>query len=184
MITFRVAYLIATGVPAEAIMLVTFTRRAAREMIHRLEPLIGEQANRVWAGTFHHIGNRLLRRAAPLLGYQPNFTILDSEDQLDLIRLAMDDAGLTGTGKMAPRPAEVQHLISFAANIDRPLAEVSPSAMPSWPMGRAIARSRGLCRPQARRQLHGLRRPALQWGRLIREFPEQARSRAGCSATC
>src|SRR5262249_17339596 len=96
-ITFRVAYLIASGVPADTIMLVTFTRRAAREMVHRLESLIGEQATRVWAGTFHHIGNRLLRRAATLLGYQPNFTILDGEDQLDLIRLAMDDAGFTGS---------------------------------------------------------------------------------------
>ena len=67
-ITFRVAYLIAGGVPASSIMLVTFTRRAAREMVHRLETLIGEQANQVWAGTFHHIGNRLLRRAAHAAG--------------------------------------------------------------------------------------------------------------------
>src|SRR5437870_3582443 len=63
-ITFRVAYLIALGVPAGSIMLVTFTRRAAREMVRRLESLIGEQASQVWAGTFHHIGNRLLRRTA------------------------------------------------------------------------------------------------------------------------
>ena len=102
-ITYRVAYLIATGVPAESIMLVTFTRRAAREMVRRLEPLIGQQASRVWAGTFHHIGNRLLRRAAALLGYQPNFTILDSEDQLDLIRLAMDDAGLDRHRQAGPQ---------------------------------------------------------------------------------
>ncbi|HKI21169.1 MAG TPA: UvrD-helicase domain-containing protein, partial [Isosphaeraceae bacterium] len=73
-ITYRVAYLIATGVPAGSIMLVTFTRRAAREMVRRMELLIGQQAAKVWAGTFHHIGNRLLRRAAALLGYQPNFT--------------------------------------------------------------------------------------------------------------
>src|SRR4051794_41979587 len=63
-ITYRVAYLIARGVPADAILLVTFTRRAAREMIGRLEALIGPQATRGWAGTFHHIGNRLLRRPA------------------------------------------------------------------------------------------------------------------------
>src|ERR1700729_182201 len=55
-ITYRVAYLIASGVPAGSIMLVTFTRRAAREMVRRLESLIGEQGNQVWAGTFHHIG--------------------------------------------------------------------------------------------------------------------------------
>src|ERR1700745_82421 len=88
-ITYRVAYLIAKGVPAESILLVTFTRRAAREMVGRLEGLIGAQATRVWAGTFHHIGNRLLRRAAGALGFGPNFTILDSEDQQDLIKLAM-----------------------------------------------------------------------------------------------
>jgi DNA helicase-2/ATP-dependent DNA helicase PcrA len=174
-ITFRVAYLIAAGVPAEAIMLVTFTRRAAREMIHRLEPLIGEQANRVWAGTFHHIGNRLLRRAAPLLGYQPSFTILDSEDQLDLIRLAMDDAGLTGTGKMAPRPAEVQHLISFAANVARPLAEVMAerrAELAEW-----AERIEKVATAYAGRKLAANCMDyddlLLQWGRLTREFPDQ-----------
>src|SRR5438270_11221940 len=82
-ITYRVAYLIAKGVPAESILLVTFTRRAAREMVGRLEGLIGPQASKVWAGTFHHIGNRLLRRSAEVLGFGPNFTILDGEDQLD-----------------------------------------------------------------------------------------------------
>src|SRR5436309_16090013 len=66
-ITYRVAYLIARGVPAESILLVTFTRRAAREMVGRLESLIGPEAAKVWAGTFHHIGNRLLRRSAQLL---------------------------------------------------------------------------------------------------------------------
>src|SRR4029078_10230333 len=97
-ITYRVAYLIARGVPAGAILLVTFTRRAAREMVRRLETLIGREAGNVWAGTFHHAGNRLLRRPARLLGYEPNFTILDSEDQLDPIKLAMDDAGVLGGG--------------------------------------------------------------------------------------
>ena len=140
-ITYRVAYLIAKGVPPESILLVTFTRRAAREMVGRLEALIGPQAARVWAGTFHHIGNRLLRRSARVLGYGPNFTILDSEDQLDLIRLAMDDAGLFGTGKMAPKPALVQHLISFAFNVGRPLAEVDRRS-PSRPRRRGRPSSR------------------------------------------
>src|SRR5437763_10094192 len=93
-ITYRVAHLIAEGVPASSILLVTFTRRAAREMVGRLETLIGPQAAQVWAGTFHHIGNRLLRRSAETLGFGSNFTILDGEDQADLLRLAMDDAGL------------------------------------------------------------------------------------------
>ena len=62
-ITYRVAYLISKGVPPSSIMLVTFTRRAAREMVNRLQTLVGEQATRVSTDTFHHIGNRLLRRA-------------------------------------------------------------------------------------------------------------------------
>src|SRR4051795_7685866 len=123
-ITYRVAYLIAKGAPPESILLVTFTRRAAREMLARLDALIGPQAARVWAGTFHHIGNRLLRRSAERLGYGPNFTILDSEDQLDFIRLAMESGGLVGTGKMAPKPALVLHLISYAFNVQRPLSEL------------------------------------------------------------
>jgi DNA helicase-2/ATP-dependent DNA helicase PcrA len=174
-ITFRVAYLIASGVPADAIMLVTFTRRAAREMVHRLEPLIGEQASRVWAGTFHHIGNRLLRRSAALLGYQPNFTILDGEDQLDLIRLAMGDAGLLGTGTMAPKPAQVQHLISYALNIGRPLAEHVNERHPGlvgW-----LPQLEAAAREYARRKLAANCMDyddlLLQWARLIEEFPDQ-----------
>src|SRR3954471_22604205 len=81
-ITYRVAYLIAKGVPPESILLVTFTRRAAREMIGRLEALIGPDAHRVWAGTFHHIGNRLLRRSAERLRYGHHLTILHGEGQL------------------------------------------------------------------------------------------------------
>ncbi len=174
-ITYRVAYLIASGVPPEAIMLVTFTRRAAREMVHRLDPLIGDRAARVWAGTFHHIGNRLLRRSAPLLGYRPNFTILDGEDQLDLIRLAMDDAQITGTGKMAPRPAEVLHLLSFAANIRRPIDEVIADRHPDlaqWAesiakVGNAYAARKLSANCMDYDDL------LLQWGRLIDEFPDE-----------
>src|SRR3954447_21189998 len=131
-ITYRGAYLIARGVPADSILLVTFTRRAAREMVGRLETIVGPRAAQVWAGTFHHIGNRLLRRSAQVLGFGPNFTILDGEDQLDLVRLAMEDAGLVGTGKMAPKPAAVQHVLSFAFNVKRPLKEVVLDRNPDW----------------------------------------------------
>jgi DNA helicase-2/ATP-dependent DNA helicase PcrA len=179
-ITYRVAYLIAKGVPAESILLVTFTRRAAREMVGRLEGLVGPQAARVWAGTFHHIGNRLLRRSAEVLGYAPNFTILDSEDAQDLVKLAMDDAGLVGTGRMAPKPALVGHLISFAFNVGRPLAEVvadrHPDLLPWMPQlddtAAAYARRKRAANCLDYDDLLG------QWARLIREFPDQ-RDRVG-----
>ena len=162
-ITYRVAYLIARGVPADAILLVTFTRRAAREMVRRLDTLIGPEASKVWAGTFHHIGNRLLRRPAKLLGYQPNFTILDGEDQLDLIRLAMDDAGFPQKQKekLAPKPSQLLHLISFGVNTRSPLASIVLTQR-GTPGVAAADRGRGPCirEVQARGQLHGLRRSA------------------------
>ena len=147
-ITYRVAHLIARGVPAESILLVTFTRRAAREMVHRLDTLIGRDAAKVWAGTFHHVGNRVLRRPAKLLGYEPNFTILDSEDQLDLVRLAMDDEGLARPGQRQeqskteregqaraqggpdPPPAQLQRQHPGAAGEHR-----SPGSLPSLSTG-------------------------------------------------
>ncbi len=174
-ITYRVAYLIARGVPAESILLVTFTRRAAREMVGRLEALIGPVAAKVWAGTFHHIGNRLLRRSAQVLGYGPNFTILDGEDQLDLVRMAMEDAGLVGSGKLAPKPAAVQHALSFAFNVQRPLREVILERNPDWEewvpnleaAAQAYARRKLAANCMDYDDLLG------QWARLLADFPEQ-----------
>ncbi len=179
-ITFRVAYLIATGVAADSIMLVTFTRRAAREMVRRLEPLIGQRATKVWAGTFHHIGNRLLRRAAGLLGYQSNFTILDSEDQLDIVRLAMDDAKLTGTDKLAPKPATLLHLISFSANINHPLAEVIAQTDPELSVWRAEIEAVAAAYAERKLAANCMDYDDLliKWGQLIAEFPEERQRQA------
>ena len=173
-ITYRVAYLISRGVPAEQILLVTFTRRAAREMLVRLEGLIGPRAAQVWAGTFHHIGNRILRQAADTLGYSSNFTILDSEDRLDLIRLAMDDAGLLGTGKLAPKPARVAHLIGHAFNLDRPLAElVAESGEYADSPDKILAAAEHYARRKRAANCMDYDDLLGQWRRLIREFPSQ-----------
>ncbi len=179
-ITYRVAYLIAKGVPASSILLVTFTRRASREMVSRLETLIGPQAAQVWAGTFHHIGNRLLRRAAEPLGFGPNFTILDGEDQADLIRLAMDEAGKLGTGTIAPKPGAIANLISYSFNVRRPLAEVVADRFPNW--------GEWLPKIEQSAEIYAAKKKAAncmdyddllgQWFRLIQEFPDQ-RERLG-----
>lgn len=176
-ITYRVAYLIARGVPAESILLVTFTRRAAREMVRRLDTLIGHDASKVWAGTFHHVGNRLLRRPAKLLGFEPNFTILDSEDQLDLIRLAMDDAGFQAKSKekLAPKPAQLHHLLSFQVNTRAPLAQIIENQAPElleW-----LPRIEAVGAAYAKRKLAANCMDyddlLVQWLRLIKEFPGQ-----------
>lgn len=173
-ITYRVAHLIARGVPADAILLVTFTRRAAREMVGRLEGLIGADAAKVWAGTFHHVGNRILRRFAEPLGFAPNFTILDSEDQGDLVRLAMDDAGIFTSNVMSPKPSVVQHLLSYAFNVARPIAEVGAARYPNledWveELGRTAERY-----AERKRAANCMDYDDLlgQWARLIRDFPE------------
>ena len=148
-------------------------------MVHRLERLIGKDADKVWAGTFHHAANRLLRQSAKLLGYQPNFTILDSEDRLDLIRLAMEDAGLAGKESW-PKPAQIEHLLSFALNTRQTLAAVAAVQSPElveW-----------LPRIEIVSTAYAVRKLAAncmdyddlltQWLRLLREFPEQLEHQA------
>src|SRR6478735_605337 len=68
-LTYRVAYLIEQGVPADRILLLTFTNKASREMMRRVVDLLGGELSSLWGGTFHSIGHRILRRHAPLLGY-------------------------------------------------------------------------------------------------------------------
>lgn len=174
-ITYRVAYLIATGVPAGSILLVTFTRRAAREMVARLESLIGHQAAEVWAGTFHHVGNRILRRSASLFGFAPNFTILDSEDQTDLVRLAMADTGMFNTGKLAPRPATLHHLISYATNVSLPLSEVISVRNPELSESIEAIEAAAAAYSARKRAANALDYDDLLvlWSRLLQEHPEQ-----------
>jgi len=81
-ITYRVAYLIEQGVSPQRILIATFTNRAAREMLRRVETLTGSQnVYRVWGGTFHRIANMMLRRHAVSIGFDTSYSILDSEDR-------------------------------------------------------------------------------------------------------
>src|SRR5215468_1251209 len=78
-LTYRVARLLESGVPPSQILLLTFTNKAAREMLHRVSALLPGDDRRITGGTFHHVGNLVLRRNAELVGYKSNFTILDRE---------------------------------------------------------------------------------------------------------
>ncbi|MBT5947028.1 MAG: UvrD-helicase domain-containing protein, partial [Nitrospinaceae bacterium] len=84
-VTYRLARLIEDGAAPESILLLTFTNRASREMLHRAGALIQSDVRRIWGGTFHHVGNLLLRSHGSLLGFGANFTILDREDASDLV---------------------------------------------------------------------------------------------------
>ena len=90
-VTYRVARLIETGTAPEQILLLTFTNKAALEMMKRVESLIGVQISGLWGGTFHHIGNRILRRHCMRLGYREGFSILDREDSRNLFNLCLSE---------------------------------------------------------------------------------------------
>lgn len=124
-ITYRVAYLIEHGVSPQRILLATFTNRAAREMLRRVESLTGSQnVHRTWGGTFHRIANLILRRHAVSIGFDSNYSILDSEDARDLISLCIDDAVIDTKAKRFPKAEVIQSIISYANNTDQPIVDV------------------------------------------------------------
>ena len=130
-ITYRVAYLIEQGVSPQRILLATFTNRAAREMLRRVESLTGSQnVHRVWGGTFHRIANLILRRHAVSLGYDSNYSILDSEDARGLINICIDDAAIDTKAKRFPKAEVLQDIISYANNTDLPIENVIAGKYP------------------------------------------------------
>lgn len=134
-ITYRVAYLLEHGVQPDEILLVTFTNKAAREMVHRLESLpieTGIKTRLPWSGTFHHIAFRLLKQYASLLGYQNNFTVLDTEDSKDILKLSLKVEGVDKTQKRFPSTAVIHSLISYARNAGKSLTEVLELKYPHW----------------------------------------------------
>ncbi len=131
-ITFRVAYLLEKGIDPNTILLVTFTNKASREMISRVESLMHGKVRLPWAGTFHHIGYRILAQYAGLLGYKQNFTILDSEDSKNLLKLCLKEDGGDRSEKKFPSVAVINSILSFARNAEKLLEDVLQEKYPQW----------------------------------------------------
>jgi DNA helicase-2/ATP-dependent DNA helicase PcrA len=123
-LTYRVAYLLEQGVPPGAILLVTFTNKAAREMMRRVSDLIRVEPHQMWGGTFHSVGARLLRRHAQVLGYDDSFSILDEGDQRDVLRLCMTDLEVPVEQRRFPSPRVLAGLLSLHANTRVPLDDL------------------------------------------------------------
>lgn len=115
-LTYRVAYLLEQGIPPDRILLLTFTNKAAREMMRRVNDLLGRELRDLWGGTFHSIGARVLRRNAEKLGFRPDFTILDREDSLDLIKSCIAAAEIDPKQTRFPKADVLQNVFSMALN--------------------------------------------------------------------
>jgi DNA helicase II / ATP-dependent DNA helicase PcrA len=115
-LTYRVAYLLEQGIPPERILLLTFTNKAAAEMMRRVSDLLGHELRALWGGTFHSIGARILRTHADTFGYRRDFTILDRDDARDLIKACVTDAKIETKGTHFPKPDVLNEIFSLAAN--------------------------------------------------------------------
>jgi DNA helicase II / ATP-dependent DNA helicase PcrA len=123
-LTFRVARLIESGVPPGQILLATFTNKAARSMLSRVNQLIVQDIDRLWGGTFHHIAHRILRAKSELLGYERNFTIMDSEDARQLMNTCIAAAAIDPKGDKFPKGEILRDIASLVANTESSYEQV------------------------------------------------------------
>src|SRR5438477_1208147 len=129
-LTYRVAYLLENGVDARNILLLTFTNKAARQMLDRVSNLLPVDATGIWGGTFHSIGNRMLRRHGSALGYSSGFTIMDREDQKDLIATVVASSGIDPKEMRFPKADVLADIFSFIVNTERAMEELLAEKFP------------------------------------------------------
>jgi DNA helicase-2/ATP-dependent DNA helicase PcrA len=120
----RVAYLVGKGVAPENILLLTFTRKAAQEMLTRSELLVGSRAGRVAGGTFHSLANLILRKEAKHLGFSSDFGILDQDDAESLINRIRDEIPYIKNDRSFPKKGAILGLISQSRNKEIPIGAV------------------------------------------------------------
>jgi len=128
----RVAHLIDRGANPERILLLTFTRRAAQEMLGRVERLVGGAGLRVQGGTFHATAHRLLRRFGAAAGLPSDFTIMDQEDAQDLMHLARVQLGYGDKTKRFPKKETLHHVYSRHINTEIPIATIVNDEYPAF----------------------------------------------------
>ncbi len=131
-VVYRVCRLIEDGVPPGRILLLTFTNKAAREMLDRVEQLVERGAARVMGGTFHSVGHRILRRYAERLGYSPRFSILDREDAAEVMGAALADIAPESPNQRLPRPPLLVDLYSYVINTGHELDDVLQERAPQY----------------------------------------------------
>ncbi len=132
-LTYRVAWLLSQGVRPGEILLLTFTNKAAKEMLHRVQDLTGVEPGRFWGGTFHSIGHRALRLHGEAIGLARGFTILDADESEGLLRDAVDGTDKAFfKDKTHPRPGPLHSVISLSRNTRLSLAETITRYFPQY----------------------------------------------------
>jgi DNA helicase-2/ATP-dependent DNA helicase PcrA len=131
-LVYRVAHLIERGVPAERILLLTFTRRAAQEMLSRAERLVGGNSKRVHGGTFHATAHRLLRRYGQAAGLAKDFTIMDQGDSTDLMQLSRAQLGYAARSKRFPKKETLQYVYSRHINTGISIEDIVRDSYPQF----------------------------------------------------
>ncbi|MFZ9937349.1 MAG: ATP-dependent helicase [Luteolibacter sp.] len=122
-LTYRVAWLLDHGIDARHILLLTFTNKAAREMTGRVRELATHDTSALWAGTFHSIGARILRRHAEDIGFTRSFSILDRDDQKSLLKAVIADCDIDTKQRRFPKPDVLASMFSLIDNTGSTLEE-------------------------------------------------------------
>ena len=173
-ITYRVAWLLDSGVNPERILLVTFTNKAANDMLHRVEHLLSSKVRRIWGGTFHHIGNLILRRYAHLLGYRNNYTIIDREDSKELLDLCLTDLKIDIKKRRFPKSEVLSDIASLSINMGESIKKVVQRKYPFF-MEQLVDIERVLKRYQNKKRelnLMDFDDLLLNWKILLLEHPD------------
>jgi DNA helicase-2/ATP-dependent DNA helicase PcrA len=131
-LVYRVAHLIDRGVSPDRILLLTFTRRAAHEMLSRAERLVGTASSKVHGGTFHGTGHRLLKRYARAAGMPSEFSIMDQGDAVDLIGIARASLGVGKKDKRFPKKETLHWIYSRHVNTEIPVEDVIHEGVPQF----------------------------------------------------
>ena len=123
-LTYRVAYLLEQGIPPDRILLLTFTNKAAKEMMRRVADLLGHELASLWGGTFHSIGNRILRLHADRVGFQRDFSILDREDARHLVTTCIGESDVDVKATRFPKADMLVDIFSLSVNTHKPLGRI------------------------------------------------------------
>jgi DNA helicase-2/ATP-dependent DNA helicase PcrA len=171
-LTYRVAWLVARGFEPDRILLLTFTNKAAREMLERARALVGDSVGGLWGGTFHHMANRILRRHADAVGYPFDYTILDQDDARSLLKSAADELDLNG--KHFPKPDVLLSIFGLASSREQPVLVAAAQRLGGWDIDlQDVARVHELYE-RKKRDLHAMDFDDLLTNglRLFRERPD------------